>query len=115
MKSSESYCVQCSLLSFNEVPLQTPLSRLLNTIFSGCFDRFHDRPSSSMLAYVPGDNLIVEVVDNGETQAQATYKEFFAVCTPQHVGMLLYYSAFMLLFFHLTNLSVRAQKIIFTH
>jgi hypothetical protein len=55
------------------------------------------------------------VVDNGETQAQATYKEFFAVCTPQHVGMLLYYSAFMLLFFHLTNLSVRAQKIIFTH
>src|SRR5574344_1403734 len=34
MKSSESYCVPWSLLSFNEVPLQTPLSRLLKTFFT---------------------------------------------------------------------------------
>jgi protein involved in polysaccharide export with SLBB domain len=83
--------------------------------FYSCFDRFHNRPSSSMLAYVPGDKLIVEVVDKGETQAQAVYKEFFTVRTPQQVEMLLYYSVFMLLLFHFTSVSVRAQKIIFTH
>src|SRR5574344_2173825 len=89
----------------------------MEDLFYGRFHRFQGRPSGSTLTYMPGDNLIVEVVDNCEkpAPAYALYKELFTVRTPQQVGMILHYPAFMLLLFHLTSVSVWAQKIIFTH
>ena len=89
----------------------------MEDLFYGRFHRFQGRPSGSTLTYMPGDNLIVEVVDNCEkpAPADALYKELFTVRTPQQVGMILHYPAFMLLLFHLTSVSVWAQKDIYTH